>query len=406
MIILMNKTFLPLVLSFFVVFATACQNQPQETATATEADTVPAVNTSFEASPQRVEETDVTTLNIGEKAPDFNLPGADGENYQLSDFADASVLAIIFTCNHCPTAQAYEERIKELVTDYQDQGVAVVAISPNSPLAILYNELSYTDLDDTYEDMQKAADDRDFNFPYLYDGDDHAVSVQYGPVATPHAFVFGPDRTLRYVGRLDASEKPGTGQAEDVRAAIDAVLAGEEVPTATTKTFGCSVKWAWKNEYKEKVYQEWKDAPVTLEDIDEAGIADLLKNDTDKLRLINVWATWCGPCVLEYPDFIEMQRMYGERAFEFVSISADKPAQKEKALAFLEKKDSALDNYLFAKDDNYALIEAIDPDWQGALPYTVLVEPGGERIYSQQGTIDPFEVRKMIVEHELMGRYY
>ena len=227
MIILMNKTFLPLVLSFFVVFATACQNQPQETATATEADTVPAVNTSFEASPQRVEETDVTTLNIGEKAPDFNLPGADGKNYQLSDFADASVLAIIFTCNHCPTAQAYEERIKELVTDYQDQGVAVVAISPNSPLAILYNELSYTDLGDTYEDMQKAADDRDFNFPYLYDGDDHAVSVQYGPVATPHAFVFGPDRTLQYVGRLDASEKPGTGQAEDVRAAIDAVLAGE-----------------------------------------------------------------------------------------------------------------------------------------------------------------------------------
>ena len=395
-----------LVLLLLLAGAGACQRQPDEAVDTNEAQTPPAVSASFEASPQLVKETDVATLKIGEKAPDFNLPGADGKNHQLRDFAEAKVLAIIFTCNHCPTAQAYEQRIKDLVTDYDNRGVAVVAISPNSPLAILYNELGYTDLGDSYEDMQRAVKDRKFNFPYLYDGDDHAVSIQYGPVATPHAFVFDQNRTLQYVGRLDASEKPGTAQAEDVRAAIDAVLAEEAVPTATTKTFGCSVKWAWKNEYKEKVYEEWEKAPVSLEDIDEAGIAQLLKNDTDKLRLINVWATWCGPCVLEYPDFIEMQRMYGDRAFEFVSVSADKPAQKEKALAFLQKKHSVLDNYIFAKDDNYALIEAIDPKWQGALPYTVLVAPGGERIYSQQGTVDPLELRKTIVEHELMGRYY
>ena len=406
MTLYMNPTLSSIAWAFLTLLAVACQSQPNERAEADEAKNTPTVNTSFEASPQLVEETEVPTLKIGEKAPDFNLPGADGKTYQLRDFADSKVLAIIFTCNHCPTAQAYEQRIKDLVTDYQDQGVAVVAISPNSPLALLYNELGYTDLGDTYQDMQKAAEDRDFNFPYLYDGDDHAVSIRYGPVATPHAFVFDQDRRLRYVGRLDASEKPGTGQAEDVRAAIDATLAGKEVPTATTKTFGCSVKWAWKNEYKEKIYEEWDKAPVTLKEIDEAGIAQLLKNDTDKLRLINVWATWCGPCVLEYPDFIEMQRMYGDRAFEFVSISADKPAQKEKALAFLQKKHSVLDNYIFAKDDNYALIEAIDPAWQGALPYTVLVAPGGERVYSQQGTIDPLALRKTIVEHPLMGRYY
>ena len=390
-----------------VLLAVACQSRPSETAEqTTNPEATPSATVSFEASPQLVKETDVATLAIGEKAPDFNLPGADGKRYQLSDFADAKVLTMIFTCNHCPTAQAYEQRMKDLVTDYQDKGVAVVAVSPNSPLALLYNELGYSDLGDTYEDMQKAAEDRNFNFPYLYDGDDHAMSIQYGPVATPHAFVFDQDRTLRYVGRLDDSEKPGTGQAEDVRAAIDAVLAGEEVPTETTKTFGCSVKWAWKNDYKEQVYEEWEEAPVTLEEINEAGIAELLKNDTDKLRLINVWATWCGPCVLEFPDFIEMQRMYGDRAFEFVSISADKPEQKEKAMAFLQKKNAALDNYIFAKDDNYALIEAIDPEWQGALPYTLLLAPGGERVYSQQGTIDPFELRKTIVEHELMGRYY
>ncbi len=386
----------------------ACQSNPEQASksASSETETTPTTTASFEASPQAVEEVEVNTLEIGAKAPDFRLPGVDGKFYELADFDDAEVLAIVFTCNHCPTAQAYEQRVINLANDYQDQGVAVVAISPNSPISLLYGELGYSDLGDTYEDMQVRAEDMDYNFPYLYDGDDHAVSIQYGPVATPHIFIFDKAKNLQYVGRLDGSEKPGSANAEDARSAIDAVLAGEEVTEPKTKTFGCSVKWAWKDEYKDKVYADWEEKPVDLEMIDEAGIADLLKNDTDKLRLINVWATWCGPCVLEYPEFVVMHRMYRDRAFEFISISADRPEQQEKAQKFLDKENSAVQNYLFAKDDKYALIEAIDPEWEGALPYTILIEPGGKRIYSQQGTIDPLALRKTIVDHELMGRYY
>ncbi|MGB3588884.1 MAG: redoxin domain-containing protein [Tunicatimonas sp.] len=393
-------------LAFFLI--AACQSNPEQASETTieGAETTLATTASFEASPQAVEEVEVNTLEIGAKAPDFRLPGVDRKYYELADFDDAEVLAIVFTCNHCPTAQAYEQRVIDLANDYQDQGVAMVAISPNSPISLLYGELGYSDLGDTYEDMQVRAEDMDYNFPYLYDGDDHAVSIQYGPVATPHIFIFDKARTLQYVGRLDKSEKPGTANAEDARVALDAILAGEKVAEAKTKTFGCSVKWAWKDEYKDKVYAEWEEQPVNLEMIDEAGIAELLKNDTDKLRLINVWATWCGPCVLEYPEFVVMHRMYKDRAFEFISISADRPEQKEKAQNFLDKENSAVQNYLFAKDDKYALIEAIDPEWEGALPYTILIEPGGERIYSQQGTIEPLALRKIIVEHDLMGRYY
>jgi peroxiredoxin len=402
---LISSTFTLIIILSLVV--ASCQSKQENAAEATEEDPeIPVQSVAFEASPQPVEEVEVNTLEIGAKAPDFRLPGVDGKYYELADFDDAEVLAIVFTCNHCPTAQAYEQRIIDLVNDYQDKGVALVAISPNSPISLLYDELGYSDLGDTYEDMQIRAADKEYNFPYLYDGDDHAVSLQYGPVATPHMFVFDQERTLQYVGRLDDSEKPGTAQAEDVRAALDAVLAGEEVANPKTKTFGCSVKWAWKDEWKDKVYAEWEELPVNLEMIDEAGIADLLKNDSDKLRLINVWATWCGPCVLEYPEFVVMHRMYDDRPFEFISISADRPEQEEKVLQFLEKQNSSMKNYLFAKDDKYALIEAIDPEWEGALPYTILVEPGGQRIYSRQGTIDPLALRQTIVEHELMGRYY
>lgn len=388
---------------FLLLIFAACQpGGPKEAV-----DSGEVITTAFVANPQRVAEQPVPTLAIGEPAPDFRLPGVDGKYYSLSDFAEAKVLCIIFTCNHCPTAQAYEERIKAIVNDYREAGVAVVAISPNSPVSLLLEELGYTDLNDDFEAMIIRAREQNFNFPYLYDGDTHTASIPYGPVATPHAFVFDSDRRLHYTGRLDASEKPGTANAEDLRAALDAVLAGEEVAVPVTKTFGCSVKWAWKDEYKKKVEADWKARPVTLEDIDVEGLQELLRNeDSGKLRLLNVWATWCGPCIIEYPEFLDMQRMYGARDFEFVSLSADKPEQRDKVLRFLKEKESGVTNYLFANDDKYALIEAIDREWDGALPYTVLVAPGGEIVYRRMGSIDALELKQAIVEHPLMGRYY
>ncbi len=388
---------------------TACEtNKKTETENNLEtgAEVAASENTFFTARPQSVLEQSIETLKIGEKAPDFNLPGVDGRFWKLEDFSEAEVLLVVFTCNHCPTAQAYEDRIIQITNEYKDKGVQVVAISPNSIRGLLLNELGYSDLGDSFEDMMVRAQDKGYNFPYLYDGDDHKVSIQYGPVATPHAYVFDKERLLTYVGRIDKSEKPGTANAEDLRAAIDATLEGKAVENATTKTFGCSVKWAWKDEYAKKVNKEWNEKEVTLEEIDPKGIAQLRKNENDGLMLLNIWATWCGPCVIEYPEFVDIHRMYEGRDLEFVSLSADNIESKEKALKFLKKQNSAVRNYIFSEEDKYALIEAIDPEWDGALPYTVLIEPDGKVVHKIMGSIDPFELRKVIVEHPSMGRYY
>lgn len=396
------KSFLtPVAILLMLFLLPACGEKSPE---AESTETTPAP--FFVANPQIVDAQEITTLPIGAQAPDFKLPGVDDRYYQLSDFDDAQVLAIIFTCNHCPTAQAYEDRMIAIADEYKNKGVQMVAISPNSPPTLLHEECGYTDLHDTYEEMKIRAADKAFPFPYLYDGDNEAVSIQYGPVATPHAYVFDKNRKLQYVGRMDASEKPGTANAEDLRAALDAVIAGTPVATPETKTFGCSVKWAWKNEYTLKVDKDWKAAPVSLSTLDEAGVKNLVANDSKKLRLINIWATWCGPCILEYPEFVEIHRMYKGRDFEFVSLTADSPEHHDKALEFLQKQASALTNYAFATDDKYALIEAVDPNWNGALPYTLLVEPGGKVVYSQQGIIDPLILKKTIVEHPMIGRYY
>ncbi|MEX6691298.1 redoxin family protein [Danxiaibacter flavus] len=351
--------------------------------------------------------SDHPTLALGASAPDFNLKGVDGKMYSLASFKDANVLVIVFTCNHCPTAQAYEERIKSIAADYKNKGVSLVAIMPNDPASVQLSELGYTDLSDSYEEMQIRAKEKQFNFPYLYDGNEEAAANAYGPVATPHVFIFDKERKLRYQGRIDDVEKPGKKvNNTDARNAIDALLGKQEVPVKSTKVFGCSVKWKEKEDLNKKAAEGWAKEPVKLEMIDEAGIKDLLKNNSDKLRLINVWATWCGPCVSEYPDFMTINRMYRGRDFEFISISADDPAKKDKALKFLQKQQSSSSNYIFSIDDKYKLIEAIDPNWQGALPYTILVEPGGKIVYAKQGAIDVPEMKKRIVENHLIGRYY
>ncbi len=348
-------------------------------------------------------QADHPTLQIGQMAPDFLLPGIDGKDYSLKDFADSRFLVIIFTCNHCPTAQSYEDRIIQLVDDYQVKGVGFLAVSPNDPLAVRLDELGYTDLGDELEDMKIRAEYKKFNFPYIYDGETQEMSRKYGPVATPHVFIFDQDRKLRYVGRIDDSELGIRSDTKhDTRNALVELLAGNKVTVDKTKTFGCSVKWADKREASKKAFEKILQEEVKLEEISTEGVQALVRQKSDKLTLIHVWATWCGPCVTEFPDLVEINLMYRNRDFEFITISADNLSKKEKVHEFLRKKHASGRNYIFNGTDNYALIEAVDENWQGAIPYTMLIKSDGEIIYAKQDTIDPLEMKRKIVE--ILGR--
>jgi peroxiredoxin len=345
------------------------------------------------------------TLEIGAAAPDFSLPGVDGKTHTLESFRDADVLVVIFTCNHCPTSQAYEDRIKQLAADYKDKKVAVVAISPNDPEAVRPDELGYSDLTDSLEDMKIRAKDKAFNFPYLYDGETQKASRAYGPVATPHVFVFDKARKLRYAGRIDDSEKiakpPTTHETRD---AIEALLAGRAVLVETTKAFGCSTKWSDKRASAKQSLEAWAKEPVGLKPIDESGVRALAKNDGQKARLIVVWATDAGPSVEALAEFVTMNRMYRRRNFELITLSADAPAAKDKVLETLKAKQASATNCLFDGGGKEKLLKAVDEKAAGALPHVVLVAPGGEVLYRKTGTIDPLELKKAIVA--FVGRTY
>ena len=174
-------------------------------------------------------------LAIGAKAPDFDLPGVDGKRYSLASFKDKKAVVVMFTCNHCPYVQAYEERLIAIQRDYADRGVVLAAINANETK-------NYPE--DDFPKMVARAKAKGYNFPYLRD-ESQEVADSYGATYTPEVFLLDAARRLQYTGRIDDDVyHPGEVESHDLRDAIEAVLAGKKVAKPETHTIGCTIKWA------------------------------------------------------------------------------------------------------------------------------------------------------------------
>lgn len=179
------------------------------------------------------------TLTTGDPAPDFELPGTDGDEYSLADFLDYNALLIVFTCNHCPYAKAKFSVLNTLAADYDD--VAVIGINPND---------ATTEPEDSFDRMQALVEDGTIQYDAYLRDRSQDVARQYGATCTPDPFLFKREDdafVLAYHGRLDDATSPDAEPSGEpgfeIRAAIDAVLAGEPVDTEFKPSRGCSIKW-------------------------------------------------------------------------------------------------------------------------------------------------------------------
>ena len=338
------------------------------------------------------------TLALGSSLPDFKLKGVDDRTYTPADFDKAEILVVVFTSNHCPTAQLYEERLKRLVTDFEPRNVAFVAINPNHPASVRLDEMAWTDLDDTFESMKIRAKHHIFNYPYLDDGDKQETAQKFGAIATPHVFIFDRSRHLRFQGRIDDSERPSLVKEQTTREAIEALLAGKEPRVTKTKVFGCSIKWREKTDENQRWLAKVAKEPVTLATVDEAGLKDLRANQgTGKVRLIALWSPTIQPSVAQFDQLVEHNLRFRNREFEVVTVAAEKAAEQDNVRAFLQRHHASMKNYIASFAEVREVAKAFNPASNGTLPQVVVVNPDGKVLYEQTGPTDFLALRRALL---------
>ncbi len=174
------------------------------------------------------------SVKIGDQAPTFtHIIGVDDKEHGLADFKDAKLVVLVFTCNHCPVATAYEDRLVALQNDYKAKGIQVVAVNVNN-IAV-----------DRLDKMKQRAEAKRFNFPYLYDPSQE-MGHDYGATVTPHVFLLDRQRKIAYMGAVDDKRNASQVKKTYLRDAIDALLAGKGPPEAVTKQFGCGIQYEKK----------------------------------------------------------------------------------------------------------------------------------------------------------------
>jgi thiol-disulfide isomerase/thioredoxin len=327
--------------------------------------------------------------------PTFQLKGTDGKVHSSADWKTSRVLAVVFLCNHCTESQLYEKRVNDLAHDYAAKGVSVVAIQSSNPKAFTDADLAWSDVGESLEDMKERAGYRKFSFPYLYDGDTGSTAIAFGATVAPSIYIFDQARKLQYSGRIDDDPAAGPATKHEAAAAIDSILSGAPVAQATTDAKGCALRLG-----ADKAIAAGEDkGPVDVSMATADVLTKLRQNPTGKLLIVNFYATWCGPCVAEFPDLMATNRMYRGRPFAFVTVSSNTPEEKTEVLDFLKKMNATTSNLLYASDDVYAMQDAFDPNVGSAVPITVLIGPGGELLLDQKGEIDLMDIRRGILRN-------
>jgi len=345
-------------------------------------------------------------MPIGTSAPDFSLKGTDDKVHTLAEFRDAKVLVIMFESIHCPVSENYEGRIRQLYETYHDKGVSFVAINPNNPSAVRLDELGYTDLTDSPEDMKIRVQARDIPWPYLYDGATQEVVQKFGAVATPHVFIFDADRKLRYEGRVDDNQNESLVKVHDAHDAIEALLVGQPVAVPHRPAFGCSTKWLSKSGDVQREWTKIIAEPVTLTQASSSELSSLRANAGDNVTVVHFWNMANSGLDKNFTQLETTYRMYRGRTFSFVTINTDLGADADKVTEFLKTQHASSTNLQIAPADLKAAQAAFASSWGQNEEFTAVIAPGGKVVYTHAGPVNILDVRHAVLTHFTDNPYF
>jgi peroxiredoxin len=350
--------------------------------------------------------TEHPLMPIGTAAPDFALKGTDDKVHTVAEFSKPKLLVVMFESIHCPVSENYEGRMRALYDTYHNKDVAFVAINPNNPSAVRLDELGYTDLTDSPEDMKIRVKDRNIPWPYLYDGETQTTAQKFGVVATPHVFIFDADRKLRYEGRIDDNQNEKLVKVHDAQDAIEALLAGKEVAVAHRPAFGCSTKWISKTGDVQREWARIVAEPVVLTPATEADMTAVRANAGDNVTVVHFWNTSTPNVAANFNQLETTYSMYRGRAYGFVSVDTDAAANTEKATEFLKSQHASSRNLQVTRADLKNIQAEFGDKWNPEEEYTAVIAPGGKIVYAHKGPVNILDVRHAVLANFTDNPHY
>src|SRR5262245_1829607 len=268
---------------------------------------------------------------IGQPAPDFTLSDLSGKTHALKDYRGKTVV-VSFISARCPISNAYKDRIRAIADEYSKRDVAFLGVNSNA--------------DESLEEMRGYAAKNKLDFTILKDKG-NVVADAYAAERTPKVYVIDGEGLLRYQGRIDNSQNPKMVNRNDLREALNEMLAGKPISVTETKALGCMIKRV----------QDAKAAQVNTSAKPAAAqkaplVGRLKPADFDKFKdsakgkvlVLNFWATWCGPCVAEFPELVALDAKYRDKGVKLVGITADDPSDVQpRVIPFIKKQKVKFD---------------------------------------------------------------
>jgi peroxiredoxin len=311
--------------------------------------------------------------SIGKPAPDFTLTDLKGQSHSLENYR-GKIVVLGFISTKCPISNDYHARMRAIAEDYGKQNVVFLGINSS--------------FDEPVTEIKAHATKNNLTFTILKDEGNKVADV-YGAQRTPEIFLIDNEGVLRYHGRIDNSREVRRVNRQDLRAALNELIEGKAVSVTEGKAFGCPIKRSQDAKKIKAVKTPAKSAEPKIAMLKPADFNKYKDAARGKVLVVNFWATWCGPCVAEFPELVAIDAKYRDKGVKLVGISVDEVADiKGKVIPFIKEQKAAFDILVQDSDDPDELINLIDKNWQGTLPATFVFDKQGAIAYTHYGIID------------------
>ena len=332
----------------------------------------------------------------GEKYPSFTLEATDGKQYHQNQFKDKEFVCIILYSNHCKISQSFEGLIKEISEHLDSENSILLLVSPNNELALLPDELAYSDVGDSLKEMRIRSKDRNFEFPYLYDGVKQTVSNQLSAKSTPHAFLFNKTRNLVYSGRIGDYNDPDNLEKSDLYQTYRSARNHTHINQVITKVHGTAIKTKEDIFIANEVRRRYSEESVKIRPINQQTLKFFLKYNLGKTTLFYLWSAKDKSSRENLLILSEIYKIFRKRGLKLFTINVDKDFKEIKLQ--LEKAQLSASNFILPGNEISPLVRYIPNNTTRVTPLTILFSKEKQTLFSKIGYIDSLILKRLILK--------